>query len=369
MPDGQSTVWCLLGKKAGDNTQVRALAGALADVMPVACEEKQIVAQPWELLTHLTKNSTLGGIDKTTSSPLQPPWPDLAITAGRRNEQVAQWIRQQSGGSTRLIHLGRPWAPLDAWDLIITTPQYFLPQRANVLHNSLPLHQFTHEHAAAAGEHWRAQWAHLPRPWVAVLVGGNSGKYVLTNPKGYKLGGLADRLAAKAGGSLLVTDSPRTPAGAADALQAAITVPHFFYRCADGRDNPYKGLLALADAFIVTGESMSMLAEASETDRPLYVFDPGDGTTPWWKLPHAWRYKPLSFRAAMRFGPQRMRRDIGRIQAALVESGRAQWLQARSELAGPETASVERSGGSGESTAAAELARSAEALRQLLIPR
>jgi hypothetical protein len=99
------------------------------------------------------------------------------------------------------------------------------------------------------------------------------------------------------------------------------------------QDNPYLAYLALADRLVVTGESMSMLAEAAATHRPLYIFDPGDaadpgGTAPrpWWLQRHNFRYRPLTHRLAMRLGPARMRRDVGNIQRALVDSGRAVWL-------------------------------------------
>ena len=59
-------VWCLLGAKAGDNTQVLALADALG----YPRQEKRIVARPWELLTHLSLRVGLAGIDRRASSPL-----------------------------------------------------------------------------------------------------------------------------------------------------------------------------------------------------------------------------------------------------------------------------------------------------------
>jgi mitochondrial fission protein ELM1 len=315
-------VWCLLGRKAGDNTQVRALARGLG----LYHEEKTITAHSWELLAHLGTGATLAGIDRRASSPLQPPWPDLVLSAGRRNEPVAQWIRRQSGGTTRLVHVGRPWAALDRWDLIVTTPQYFLPQRDNVLHNQLPLHALDAEELAAAAEQFVPRLAGLPRPWITLLVGGDSGRFVLTPDKGGRLATLASELAARCGGSLLVTDSPRTPAGAANALCRGLSVPHFSHRWSRSAANPYPALLALADAFVVTGESMSMLAEARALGRPLAVFDPGDHGRPWWRWAHNYRYKPLSHRLAMAVGPRRMRRDVGRIQTQLVGGGEANWL-------------------------------------------
>jgi uncharacterized protein len=363
--EGSITVWCLLGRKAGDNTQVR----ALAEELDCGYVEKHIIARPWELLSHLGDGVTLAGIDQSRSSALAAPWPDLVITAGRRNEPVARWIQRQSGGRTRLVHIGRPWAPLSAWDLVITTPQYFLPQQANIVHNSLPLHRVSADDLTSAGEQLRAQLAGLPRPWVAVLIGGDSGRFVLTSSKARRLGALAQELAVAAGGSLLVTDSPRTPRLAGDALQMQLQVPHFCYRWGSGKVNPYRGLLALADAFVVTGESMSMLGEAVDTGRPLYIFDMGDGAARWWSLPHNYRYKPLSHHFATRFGPLRMRRDVGNIQNALVASGRANWLardmiaqaalSLRARMSSVPSASV-------PATAEEELRRTAQAVRRFV---
>jgi mitochondrial fission protein ELM1 len=318
----QPLVWCLLGRKAGDNAQVRALAAELG----YPTQEKHIVARPWELLVHLGPRASLAGIDTSRSSALAPPWPELVITAGRRNEPVAHWIQRQSAGHSRLVHIGRPWAPLDSFDLIVTTPQYFLPRRHNILHNLLPLHRLLPAELQQAGQAFAPLWRELPRPWIAVLVGGDSGRFVFTPAKARQLGLQCDRLARDHGGSLLISNSPRTPEGATDALLQQITVPNYCYRFGKGGNNPYAGLLALADIFVVTGESMSMLAEASSTNKPLLIFDMGDGDAVWWRLRHNYRYKPLSHRFAMRFGPRRMRRDVARIQESLIDSQRANWL-------------------------------------------
>ncbi|MDH3993272.1 MAG: mitochondrial fission ELM1 family protein [Gammaproteobacteria bacterium] len=371
MSESEVAVWCLLGKKAGDNTQVR----ALADELGLGFQEKHILARPWELLTHLSLGATLAGIDRAASSPLEPPWPDLVISAGRRNEPVARWIRQQSAGRTRLVHIGRPWAPLAVWDLVVTTPQYFLPQQANILHNTLPLHRMSRAELESAGAGLRARLASLPRPWIALLVGGDSGRFVLSEAKGARLGELASQLATASGGSLLVSDSPRTPGAAGDALQAKLAAPHFCYRWGDAGDNPYRGLLALADAFVVTGESMSMLGEAAAMGRPLFIFDVGDGNTRWWRLAHNYRYKPLSHHFAMRYGPQRMRRDVGNIQSALVAGGQAMWLDTASIagaaglLSGLQDERSAPLNEPGLSAAEQELQRAAEAVRRLVTDR
>jgi mitochondrial fission protein ELM1 len=316
-------IWLLLGRKMGDNNQLKALAEQLG----FPFEDKSIVARSWELLPHLLLGATLAGIDRARSSPLQAPWPDLVISAGRRNEPVAHWIKRQSGGRSKLVHVGRPWSSLSSWDLIVTTPQYYLPEQDNVLHNRLPLHRIAagqlREHAVAL----QARLGSLPPPYIALLVGGNSGRFVFTRAKGRQLGRAVNRLVADCGGTLLLTDSPRTPDASFAAVMAEISVENFCYRWREGGgENPYLGYLALAQQLVVTGESMSMLAEATATGKPLHIFDMGDGVAPWWRCLHNYRYKPLSHHFGMRFGPTRMRRDIGKIQKALVDSGQAVWL-------------------------------------------
>ena len=98
--------WVLLGQKPGDNGQVLALAEALGWPFEI----KRMVYRPTELLTNRLLGITLLGIDRAASSPLAPPWPELVITAGRRNEPVARWIQRQAGGRqpVKLVHVGRP---------------------------------------------------------------------------------------------------------------------------------------------------------------------------------------------------------------------------------------------------------------------
>ena len=67
-----------------------------------------------------------------------------------------------------------------------------------------------------------------------------------------------------------------------------------------------------------------------------------------------------------------MRRDVGNIQAALVDGGRASWLQADLiDTAGCALAAASqgRQEGLQQSVAAQELERAAGAVRQLLTPR
>lgn len=275
------TVWILLGKGAGGNAQMTALAEALG--WPY--EAKQLFYNRLNRIPNVLLGASAISLDRARSAPLEGPWPDIVIGGSRRSAPIARWIKKQSGGKTRLVHLMHTQTPLRYFDLVITTPQYRLPQRANVVHNTGPLNPLPGERLAAAAERWRPRLAALSRPWVALLVGGSSSAYILDAATAARLGKQASDYVRHEGGTLLVSTSPRTSAEATDALVAAIECPAHVYRWQRGDpDNPYQAFLALADRFVVTADSASQLVEACQTGKPVQVFDwPRRPPTSLWK--------------------------------------------------------------------------------------
>jgi hypothetical protein len=265
----EPTVWILLADRAGGNGQLISLAEALS----WPCERKTIAYNWLNRCPNILLGATLATVRREAASRLRPPWPDLVIGASRRSVPVARWIRQQSGGRAKLVHLLHAMAPLDLFDLVITTPQYRLPRRPNVLHLSAALNRIDRDRLASAAAKWAPRLQDLPRPYVALFVGGNSATYRIDGATAGRLGAAASALAASAGGTLLASTSPRTPAEAADAAIAAITCPSFVYRWkANDPENPYHAFLALADRFIVTADSASLLVEACLMGKPVELF-------------------------------------------------------------------------------------------------
>lgn len=186
---------------------------------------------------------------------------------------VALWLRQQSRGHMRLVLVGRPHGHYGAFDLIVAAPQFRLPARANVINLDLPLIAPPLAAIGEAAARWRDALAPLPRPITAVLVGGPTQPFRFDSQVAQVL---IDRtLAATAGaGTLYVSTSRRTPEAVTRALAGALPSNARLFRWAPGSaDNPYLALLALADRFVVTGDSASMLVEVARLGRPLAVFE------------------------------------------------------------------------------------------------
>ena len=100
-------------------------------------------------------------------------------------------------------------------------------------------------------------------------------------------------------------------------------------------DNPYFGILALADAFIVSSDSVAMLSEAAATGRDVHIFDLGASDAEGRDV----TAKSLAYRAMMALLPKRLSRDIGLFHDAFVAHGYGTWSNepcARSRIASHE---------------------------------
>jgi mitochondrial fission protein ELM1 len=341
-------IWLIDAYRAGERGQVRALAEAVCSEFGASCTTLRLDYRSWAFWPHLLRQASLQGLTPAARGALIPPWPELVISSGVRNEPVCRWLRQVSRGRTRYVHVGRPWGELHSFDLLITTPQYRVPHHPNVLHNALTLHDLHGARLREAAALWQPRFAHLPRPWIGVMVGGDSGPYTLGQHAAERLLAQAEAEALRLGGSLLISTSARTRSAVNMTLTAGLLrqqVPHYLH-CWDGgaSENPYRGMLALCDAFIVSADSIAMLSEACASGRAVAMFDLGGmredaaahDLPPGAALPLPGRggseqpdprITATLYAALMRYLPPILSRDISLVHRALLEQGRACWLE------------------------------------------
>ena len=267
--EGQPKIWLVLGDKKGDNGQVETVAQALG----WACERRYLHMREPYVLGKPRVKASLHHIDRSRSDPLEPPWPDLVITIGRRPSMAALWIREQSGGHTKIVLMGKPSCALERFDLIVASSEASLPPLANVMPVALPLMQVDEQAVAAAGAAWDSRLDNLPRPLIGVMIGGPTSPFVFNASVVDGLIGIVNEITEGTGGTAYITTSRRTTPALVTALKAKL--PHqakLFEWAPDAADNPYLGLLALADGFVVTGDSVSMMVEIVRLKKPLAIF-------------------------------------------------------------------------------------------------
>ena len=104
-------VWLLMGDRAGDNSQVLGLGEALGWTLV----EKRFVYTAYEKFVNLPFSGHLLGVNRSESDSIRAPWPDVVISAGRKNEPIARHIRSVADKPVRLVHVGRPWCCWRHW--------------------------------------------------------------------------------------------------------------------------------------------------------------------------------------------------------------------------------------------------------------
>ena len=261
----KATCWVVTEGYIGLENQALGVAEALG----LAPAMKTVAArQPWR---SLPPRLWIDRVEfRALSSDLAPPWPDVIVSCGGQAALAAYLVRRWSEGRTFTIHIQKPALPARDFDVLVV-PKHDGMTGPNVIATEGAVHRVTREKLAVAGANFAARYAHLAAPRVAVLIGGSNNRYRLTTERMRTLAGQLAAL-AKGGAGLMITPSRRTEPEAARIL--AETLAGSGAEIWDGKgDNPYFGMLGLADAILVTRDSVSMTSEAVFTGKPVHVID------------------------------------------------------------------------------------------------
>jgi uncharacterized protein len=272
MTQARPTVWAVHDGKIGMANQVLGLAEAVGfDVR----EKRLAIRSPW---CHLAPQLWLNPLAAlgADGDRLTPPWPDLLIACGRLAVAPARAVKRASGNRIFWVQVQDPRFARRDVDLIVA-PTHDRTPGDNVVQTLGAVHRVTPVRLADGARRLAPLLAHLPRPLLAVLLGGDNRVFRLTEAR---LAAFADQLTALAqrGFGLAITPSRRTGAIFQQLLRERLRdLPAFIW---DGTgDNPFFGMLGLADAVLVTADSVSMVSEAAASGKPVHIVDLEGGST------------------------------------------------------------------------------------------
>ncbi|KAG8064432.1 hypothetical protein GUJ93_ZPchr0004g40490 [Zizania palustris] len=216
----------------------------------------------------------------------------LVVACGRDTISYASSIKRLAPDNVFVIQIQHPRFHLNRFDLVVTprhdyyaltargqqevprllrrwiTPRE--PPGTNVVLTVGALHQADFAALRIAASDWHDELANLPKPLIAVNIGGP------TRNCNYDVG-LAKQLVCslhnvlKTCGSIRISFSRRTPHMVSDLILKEFSTHSQVYIWDGEGPNPHLGHLAWADAFIITADSISMLSEACSTGKPVYV--------------------------------------------------------------------------------------------------
>ena len=264
------TGWIISDGKAGHEIQCIGVAEALGlkiEVKRVTPTGMFKAAAPWGPVAPGEKFGQEGAV-------FAPPWPQIALAAGRTTIPYIRTLKRKAGLATFTIILLNPRTPAGSADLV-WVPDHDKRRGPNVVTTLTSPHRFS----ASRLERLRAVMpeaiAALPRPRIAVLLGGPNGDYDFTDDDSARLSKALAGLSGS-GAGLRISPSRRTPRTFVKAVAAATaSAPRIIWD--EVSENPYGDFLAHADAFVVTADSVNMAGEAASTGKPVFVFEPSGG--------------------------------------------------------------------------------------------
>lgn len=259
--------WIITDGKTGTEKQCL----ALAHILHLKPEVKKIrVKFPW---THLPPSlwfNSLNSIDPQGDK-LEAPWPDIIIAAGRIAAAPAAAIKKLLGAKVKVIFIQNPTISPANFDFVIA-PEHDQLSGKNVISITGAVTDLKTEEIEKEAKKWSRLLPQLPRPFIAVMLGGNSRHHTMTSEAMEDFGALLRRTALKRNMAFLVTASRRTPPEALTAFKISLgETPAYFWNGMG--DNPYLGFLGVADFLLITSDSVSMISEALATEKPLYTLD------------------------------------------------------------------------------------------------
>jgi len=261
-----ATIWALHDGKVGMANQALGLAEAASRALGGTVVEKRLdIRAPWRWLVPQLWPAPLAAIGPGGDQ-LVPPWPDIVVSCGRAAAAPARAVKRASGGRTFWALVQDPGFGREEADLIVA-PRHDAASGANVIETLGAVHRVTKGKLDEAAKRFAKEFAPLRRPLVAVLLGGDNKVFRLTDAGlALLIGQLA--MLARRGYGIAVTTSRRTGARAANLIRERLPEAYLW---SGGGDNPYLALLALADAFVVTADSVNMVSEAASTGKPVHV--------------------------------------------------------------------------------------------------
>jgi mitochondrial fission protein ELM1 len=189
------------------------------------------------------------------------------------------------------FHVLNPYGLASIFDRVIV-PEHDGMKGGNMVTMVGAMHPLSQNLLSEAKKTWHPQWSHLPRPFHGVVVGGPNKSHTF-GPDQVK--DLLEKLNTLKDGSFLVTLSRRTPQEFIHLFQYFLKdKPHVFFNPLTDQLNPYEGMLALCDDFVVTSDSVSMMIEVAFTGAPIFLYELPTGSKKFQRL-----YKSLRDRGIL----------------------------------------------------------------------
>ena len=245
-----------------DLAGLRAQALGLAEAAGLDAEIRNLVPRPpWDRFSPSLWPNPRRAVE---GDAIVEPLPGILIGCGGAGARVVAALRRPG---VKVVAVQHPRMALDKFDLVMAARHDGITG-PNVVVTRTALHRVTLARLAAEKLLWAPRLAAQKRPLVAVLLGGSNGRYKLDQRVGATLAADLAGMARRDNVGVVVTPSRRTDPAVTALIREALA-PFGGWVWDFTGENPYFGMLALADMVVVTQDSVSMISEASATAAPV----------------------------------------------------------------------------------------------------
>lgn len=260
------TCWVISDGRRGIENQALGLAECLSQMMPLDIHIHHILHG--KVFTALPPKLQRKLKSKPEEYGLPTALPDMVIGCGRQAIAPLLVIKKLAGSSVKTIYVQDPKISPSHFDLVIA-PEHDQVSGDNIISMIGSPNRISKNTLKQDYKNFTSLLSGYPKPFAAVLIGGPSKRFKLTQ-KDMAAWHDAMRDLHEKGYSLLVTPARRTPDFAVKMLGQFAHEYDNVWLHKDGEPNPYFAFLEAADIILVTEDSTNMLTESCATGKPVY---------------------------------------------------------------------------------------------------
>jgi len=230
-------------------------------------------------------------------------YPKIIIGAGRKSANISCFIKNQAKLENIKIvniHIMNPQMNFNFFDLIIL-PDH---DKVNYHHNNIvringAINNINRSNLEQAVIKFQQTPLYQKidlqaQNKIALLIGGSSKNSIFEPKSMQNLIEHSCKIAKEMSAQLLILNSRRTSNQLNEIIKSSLDGNYYFFDCNDkdfNQNNPYLAILGIANFIIATGDSISMISEALNCGKAIYIFDEKKISTKKHRLFHQYLFK------------------------------------------------------------------------------
>lgn len=224
-----------------------------------------------ESLIRLKKTST----EKLSSLNYAPKY---IISAGRKTAPIALFLKKKYNFLTKVIQIMRPEISLKKFDFVIV-PEHDepkVPYPKNLILSIGALTKIERNNDQKIYEKFHNQFKNFQKPIIALLLGGSTKKTQFLLKSAQELINQVLIIKKNMNATLIIVNSRRTDIEINNFIKKINEENLVFFDYNEIKEsNPFGLIINVADFFIISGDSVSMISQCCSTGKSVFIFDDG----------------------------------------------------------------------------------------------